>query len=176
MIPTEKNIHQILLREYRKQLRNFLLTTRFNNSTWNENVQYRKNHPKLGCIYCCPDQVSQAIPHDSVMFILEMNNDTNKIMGIGLVRNHAHMHKYAVYTEQMYNRYIYYGKHHIARNEMTENEERIMKVFDILCFTGNKHMKRGQGIKSFPVETLYKCSNTIDLVAFIGNMFKSRMQ
>jgi hypothetical protein len=75
----------------------------------------------------------------------------------------------------MYNRYIYHGKHHIARNQMTEYEERIMKVFDILCFTGNKHMKRGQGIKSFPIEMLYKCSRTLDLVSFICEMFKSRM-
>jgi hypothetical protein len=75
MIPTEQNIHQVFLREYRKQLRNFLLTTRFNNSTWNENVQYRKKHPKIGCIYCSPSPVSQAIPLESVMFILEMNND-----------------------------------------------------------------------------------------------------
>jgi hypothetical protein len=58
---------------------------------------------------------------------------------------------------------------------MTDEEERIMKVFDILCFTGNKHMKRGQGMKSFPIETLYKCKNTLDLVSFISEMFKTRM-
>jgi hypothetical protein len=104
-----------------------------------------------------------------------MNNDTNKIAGIGLVRNHAFMHKYSVYSEKTYNRYIYYGKNHIARENMNEEEERIMKVFDILCFTGNKHMKRGQGIKSFPIETLYKCKRTLDLVGFISEMFKTRI-
>jgi hypothetical protein len=119
--------------------------------------------------------VAKNIPMDTVLFVLEMNNDTNKIAGIGLVRNHAFMHKYNVYSEKTYNRYIYYGKMHIYRENMSEEEERIMKVFDILCFTGNKHMKRGQGIKSFPIETLYKCKNTLDLVSFIGQMFKTRM-
>jgi hypothetical protein len=175
MIPTEKNIHQMFLREYRKQLRNFLLTTRFNNSTWNENVQYRKTHPKIGCIYCCPDQVSQAIPIESVMFILEMNNDTNKIMGIGLVRNHAAINQYTVYEEGNYNRFVYTGKTRIDREEMSEQEEQVMKIFDILCFTGNRHMKRGQGLKSFPIDMLYRCSKRIDLVKFISEMFKTRL-
>jgi hypothetical protein len=164
------------LREYKSLMKQFVMTSRFNTATLKENRDFVENQPNIKCVYCSPDPIAQHIPIDSLMFVLEMNNDTNLISGIGLVRNHAHMHKYSVYKEQMYNRYIYYGKHHIARNEMNENEERIMKVFDILCFTGNKHMKRGQGIKSFPVETLFKCSNTIDLVAFIGNMFKSRMQ
>jgi hypothetical protein len=175
MIPTEKKLHQKNLQDYRSQLRNFLLTSRFNNSTWNENVQYRKSHPKLGCIYCCPDPVSQGIPHDSIMFILEMNNDTNKIMGIGLVRNNANINKYNVYEEGNYNRFVYIGKTRIDREEMSDQEEQIMKVFDILCFTGNRHMKRGQGLKSFPIDMLYRCSKRIDLVKFISEMFKTRL-
>ena len=175
MIPTDKKIHQKNVQEYRKQFRNFLLTSRFTNSTWSENEQYRKTHPKLGCIYCSPDPITQAIPQDSIMFILEMNNDTNKIMGIGLVKNHAFINQYSVYQEGNYNRYVYTGKTRIDREEMTAQEEQIMKVFDILCFTGNQHMKRGQGLKSFPTEMLYRCSKKIDLVKFISEMFKTRI-
>ena len=58
---------------------------------------------------------------------------------------------------------------------MTEEEEQIMKVFDILCFSGNKHMKRGQGLKSFPSDMLYKMSKRLDLVSYIGEMFKKRI-
>jgi hypothetical protein len=50
-----------------------------------------------------------------------------------------------------------------------------MKIFDILCFTGNRHMKRGQGLKSFPIDMLYRCSKRIDLVKFISEMFKTRL-
>jgi hypothetical protein len=161
--------------EYRQSLKQYIMTSRFNTQTLQENRDFVKKTSAVKCVYCCPDPIAKNIPMDTVLFVLEMNNDTNKIAGIGLVRNHAFMHKYNVYSEKTYNRYIYYGKMHIYRENMSEEEERIMKVFDILCFTGNKHMKRGQGIKSFPIETLYKCKNTLDLVSFIGQMFKTRM-
>ena len=142
--------------EYKKSLKHYIMTSRFNNLTMQENRNFIMKTPVLKCVYCCPDPVSKSIPSDAILFVLEMNNEINKIEGIGLVRNHAFMHKYNVYSERTYNRYIYYGKNHIDRKNMNEYEERIMKVFDILCFTGNKHLKRGQGMKSFPIDTLYK--------------------
>lgn len=175
IVPTELKIHKTCVQDYKNQLRNFILTSRFNESTWNENKEYRKTHSQISCVYCSPDPISQSIPNDSVMFILEMNNDTNEIMGIGLVRNHPILNKYHVYDNGNYNRYVYVGKNRIDRTDMTEKEEQIMKAFDILCFTGNRHMKRGQGLKSFPIDILYRCSKKVDLVKFISEMFKSRM-
>jgi len=170
----KKNYKKEVL-EFKKGLRHFLLTSRFNNSTWNENQIYRKKHPEIGCIYCSPIPIAVTIPKDSIIFILEMNNDENKILGIGMIKNNPNINKYSIYDEGNYNRYVFTGKHRIDRNEMTEEENRIMKVFDILCFTGNKHMKRGQGLKSFPVDMLYNCSKKLDLVQFIREMFKNRI-
>jgi ribosomal protein S13 len=175
MLPYEKQIHKQLVTDFKKEFRNFLLTSRFNNSTWSENEEFRKLHPTFNCIYCSPDPIAQNIPSDSVVFILEMNNDTNKIMGIGMIRNHPILNKYSVYDNGNYNRYVYTGKHRINREMMSEEEEQIMKIFDILCFKGNRHMKRGQGLKSFPVDMLYRCSKKLDLVKFIANMFKIRL-
>jgi hypothetical protein len=104
-----------------------------------------------------------------------MDNDQNKILGVGMVRNRASNKKHYVYTNGNYNRYVYTGAKRIHRADMTEEEDTIMRVFDILCFTGNRHMKRGQGLKSFPVDILYKCSVKIDLVGFIRDMFKRRI-
>jgi hypothetical protein len=104
-----------------------------------------------------------------------MNNDTNKIMGIGMIRNHPVLNKFFVYDNGNYNRYVYIGKNRISRTDMSEEEEKVMQIFDILCFQGNRHMKRGQGLKSFPVDMLYRCSKKLDLVKFIGNMFKIRL-
>ena len=175
MIPTEKKLHVLKIREYRKQFRNFLLTSRFNNDTWNQNEQYRSINRQIGYVYCSPDPVTQSIPSESIMFILEMNNETNHIMGIGMVRNHPIINKYRVYDNGNYNRYVFIGNMRIARKDMTENEDEIMRVFDILCFTGNRHMKRGQGLKSFPVDILYRCNKRLDLVQFISDMFKQRL-
>jgi hypothetical protein len=170
----KKSLIKKYILEYKKNLKNFLLTSRFTNSTWNENLLYKRNK-NIGCIYCSPDSITNSIPIDSIVFVLEMNNDTNKILGIGMIRNHPYISKFTVYNEGNYNRYVYIGKNRIDRTEMLEEEERIMKVFDILCFTGNKHMKRGQGLKSFPIEMLFKCSTKLDLVIFIKEMFKKRI-
>jgi len=175
-IITIKQVWKKQLSEYKKQQHKFLLTSRFNTHTWNENEAYRKRTGKIGCVYCSPDPVSRHIPSESIMFILEMNNDTNKILGIGMVRNSPTHNKLCVYQEGNYNRYIFIGNMRISRDDMTQEEEQIMKVFDILCFKGNKHMKRGQGLKAFPIDMLYRCSRRLDLVEFISKMFKDRLE
>jgi hypothetical protein len=151
-----------------------LLTSRFNDYTWSENAKYRDNYPKFGCIYCSPERISYRVPMNQWVFVLEMNNENNRIMGIGMVRNRPYNNTFMVYENQNYHRYQYVGKSRIDRAEMTEKEETIMKVFDILCFTGNKHQKRGHGLKMFPLDMLFRCSKVMDLVDFIYNMFVRR--
>lgn len=177
MVPqTNKQIHRKEVQNYKTQFRHFLLTSRFNNKTWSENEKYREeSSSKIGCIYCSPDCISKSIPVDSIMFILEMNNDTNKIMGIGMVRNRNSNKRHYVYDDGNYNRHVYIGQTRISREEMSADEEEVLQAFDILCFTGNRHMKRGQGLKSFPIDMLYRCKQRIDLVEFIRNMFKIRL-
>lgn len=165
-----------------KNRRQFLLTSRFgsykkNNiifNTWEENLQFRKKHPNIGCVYGSPDKISKIIPPDSILFILEMNNDINKIMGIGMVKNHPVTGRHSTYKDGNFNRFTFLGKYRIDRENMTEEEEKIMKAFDILCFTGNQHLKRGKGITAYPPQMLYNCIKIIDLVDFISNMFKTR--
>ena len=153
-----------------------IVTTRFTHTTWESNQQYRAKNNITGCIYGSPQEMSPKILNDSIVFVVEMNNDSNTIEGIGLVRNRAYLDKYYnIYKEGNYNRFVYVGKTRISRCDMTEEEEEVMKVFDILCFKGNKHMKRGHGLKSFPIEILYKCSKRLNLVNFISEMFKKRL-
>ena len=165
------------VQEYRKSLNQLILTSRFNDSTWDENRCFVHRNKNVGCVYCSPSPLSSTIPLDATLFMLEMNNDTNKILGIGLVKNHPRVQKYSVYDNGNYNRYSFIGKNRIDRDDMTEEEEQIMCVFDILCFTGNTHMKRGQGLKLFPIEMLFKIKlmTHTDLVEFIRDMFRRRM-
>ena len=169
-------------KQFLENRRSFLLTSRFgsykkNNiifDTWEENKKFREKNPNLGCIYGSPDKIAKTIPIDSILFILEMNNDINKIMGIGMVKNHPITGKYNTYKDGNFNRYLFLGKYRIDREEMTEEEEKIMKAFDVLCFTGNQHLKRGKGITAYPPYMIFKCIKIIDLVEFISNMFKKR--
>lgn len=165
---------EVYLKDYKKNLKNYLMTSRFNNNTLRENLNYRLKN-KLECIYCSPIKTSPQIQLDRIMFVLEMNNDENRIIGIGMVRNHPIMNKYRVYKNENYNRFVFVGKNRIDRNEMSEKEEVIMKILDIFCFKGSNHMKRGHGLQMFPIETLYKCLKKLDILDFIGNMFKKRI-
>jgi hypothetical protein len=165
-----------IIEDYRSRLNKHIITSRFTNATWSENETFRSKNKNVGCIYCTPELIASNIPLDTILFVFEMNNDTNKIIGIGLVRNRATCGLYNVYADGNYNRYVYTGKMRISRTDFTEQEEKVFNVIDKMLFTGTRHMKRGHGLKAFPIKTLYECSEKkIDLVNYISTMFKSRM-
>lgn len=166
--------HKVHIREFKRQLRTRIITSRFSNETWAENAQFRAKNTQVGCVYCSPTMLSHDIAHESVVFVLEMNNDTNQIMGIGMVRNKPIVGKYALYRNTDYNMFVYIGKMRIAREDMTPEELEIMRFFDTTCFRGERHMKRGCGLTMYPVEILYKCSLVFDLTEFVRCMFKRR--
>ena len=139
----------------------FLCVTRFNNVTWNENKRYRENNQIAGCIYPCPVRIGEKIPLESNIIVFEMNNETNTIMGIGMVRNYLRMdRRYKVYSSTTgnnnanYNRYVYQGKKYIPRESLsTEGLTELGKI-EQLVFKGKGHIKRGQGIQMIPQKKL----------------------
>lgn len=154
-----------------------IMTTRFNTQTIVENREFCQKQNKK-CIYATAEPVSQSILPGDIMMVLEMNNDTNTIVGIGLLKNKGYFNQHHIYSDPKYNQFSYVGNNHIVRSSMTAEEDQIMKVFDNLCFKGYGHLKRLRGIKSFPsykLHNIYKMLN-IDLVAFIAQMFKTRIQ
>ena len=103
------------------------------------------------------------------MFVLEMNNDTNRIAGIGLVRNHHFNYKYSVYENKAYHRYIYIGHYHIERKSMTVEEEVLMKYLDNKCFRGNRNKTR---LALFPCPLLRYWSKKVDIVEKLNKCLK----
>jgi hypothetical protein len=164
-------------RDYVNNLKQHIVTTRFNNDTWNQNKEYRKQHKSFGCIYGSPDQVSSQYKEKEVMFVLEMNNNENKIMGIGMVANICHVKKYRIYQDDNYNRYAYVGKYRIDRGNVRDEDKFIFELFERLCFYGAGHQKKLPGIKGFPVDRLFKVKKNkdLDLVDYIKEMFKREM-
>jgi hypothetical protein len=163
------------LKHYKNTLQYTLATTRFTNATWNENSKFREKNPNAKCAYLLPIPISRNIPMDSAVFVLEMNNDKNQIMGIGMIKNHAIYGKYEIYENRNYNRFSYIGKWRIDVSEMNSEEREILKLFEAMCFKGANHSKRGQGITAFPLKLMYKCSPHVDLTNYIKRMFKKRM-
>ena len=170
----DEKLERKRIRNYKKDQRSFLLTSRFNTETREQNRLYRERKNPNGCIYCAPSTISEQIPNGAKLMVLEMDNDNNQIFAIGLLANRSYIKQFMVYDNMDYNRYNYVGKHRIKREDMTEKEEEIMKAFDTLCFKGNMHMKRGQGLKAFPLKIIMRCSRVIDLVKFVEDMFRTR--
>jgi hypothetical protein len=158
--------------------RYYLMTIRYNNETLKEMQNYCETGAPRGvkCIYGCPKMVSNCVIKDSIMMVLEMNNDENRIEGIGMVRNtvQENMSRVAMHDDGNLNRFIYMGSKHIKRSEMTKEEEEVFAAFDVICFRGYNHQKRGHGIMIFPMDVIEKCKAVMDLQEFTYNMFKNR--
>ena len=101
-----------------------IASTRFNTKTWIENESWREKNQWKGCIYGTPTKTKDELMPMGLMVILEMHNNENKIMGLGLVRNAVVINKhYKIYSEGNYNRYTYMSKYRIDRKSMTEEEK-----------------------------------------------------
>ena len=125
-----------------------LMVTRFNNDTWYENERWRKNNNFQGCIYNSPVHIREDIPLMITIYVIEMNNDKNEIMGIGKIINKVYTdRRYRIYSDENYNRYTYRGKYSISRESIVEAGfgEQLLKLEKRL-FKGKTHLKRGQGI------------------------------
>lgn len=147
-----------------------IATTRFNNNTWIENKRWRENKNIASMVYGFPKTIPQIIPVNSMIFIMDMNNDTNQVIGISLIRNNRILKGvYNVYNDNNYNRYIYKTQYRINRDEMNEKELDFIKKFDLLLFKGKSHLKRGQGVTKIP-DKLLQTTNEKNLL-FLKHMF-----
>ena len=159
-----------------------LATTRFNNSTIQEQRSYVENHKIQGCIYGSPIRIKENIPVKSHLFLLEMNNSTNKIVGFGYIKNYVYMDKYyKIYNDGNYNRYVYKGNVHIKCEEFSEKEAKIIECLEYYLFYTPYHSKRGQGICEIPKwlkENKYKFdfSKAIKMMFLKRNLIKKPLK
>ena len=147
-----------------------IATTRFNNDSFIENQRWRERNEWSGCIYGTPIKIKENIIPSSDVFIIEMNNDENKIMGIGLIKNSLSIPSKRIYSSGNYNRYTYKGKQRINRNEFNEEHQKVIEILETLLFKGSRHLKRGQGICVIPNWILH--NKHIDFIKYFKQMFK----
>ena len=163
------------IRLYEKNLPIFILTSRFNNYYWNINKTFR-NDNAIKCIYGSPIEISNKIEYNKKCFVLEMNNDTNKIMGIGFIVNYPHYNKYKIYGDRN-DRYVYKSNKwisllpHPPSNEINKDLSLMIEVLEQLCFYGNEHLKRGNGLKCFPIKYLYRLEPHLNILKILIDIF-----
>ena len=139
-----------------------IVSTRYNDITWQENINHRKKNNLDGCIYGAPHMLSDKILVDSLVFVVEMNNSLNRIEGIGLMKNNIRLDKYiSVYKDGNYNRYVYKGNYHIDREVIIRHNSLLVDIFDYILFKEKTHLKRGAGFTTIPEKLLNhkKCQN-----------------
>jgi len=150
-----------------------VVTSRFNNETRDTNYAYRKKHG-FACMYCTPLELSPHILYNTPVFVIEMNNFTNKIEGIGLIRNKPETKKYyKVHSDSNTNRYTYIGDYFIYRETMDDYNSHFVYALEEILFKGYTHSKRGTGLTRFPTRFLkLNIDNTgIDIVKEIKELF-----
>jgi len=131
-----------------------VVTSRFNNETLFANYEYREKHG-FHCIYCCPSELSCKISYGKPVFVIEMNNSTNKIEGIGLIKNIPETKKYyKVHSDGNTNRYIYIGKYFIDRSTIDYYNSPLVHALEEILFKGYTHSKRGAGLTIIPPKAL----------------------
>lgn len=145
----------------------YICTTRFNNKTYIENLQWKMENSFYGCIYGSPHRISINIAPYKKLIVIEMNNTTNQIMGIGCIENYViTKKKYIVYKEHKYNRYIYKGNYWIGRQNI---DELVLDQLEYILFKTSSHDKRLRGITRVSV---HKLGYIIDDVFYIGDKVK----
>jgi hypothetical protein len=120
-----------------------LACTRFNNKTWQEYQNWKNTYQQtyeqiyqrpLKCIYGTPREISNTkIPPQARILVIEMNNDENKIEGIGEIINQTASEVYktvgsgcrpikfnTLFSDRNYTRYIYIGNTRYASREELE--------------------------------------------------------
>jgi hypothetical protein len=137
-----------------------ILTTRFSNYGIKENRVWRDEHGlNTSCVYGTPVMITHHVMDDAYAFVIEMNNDKNKVEGIGLIRNKVCEQRYRrIHSDPNLNRYSYEGEYRvdvsqIGHHEDDEDDEyykKLIQTLEVLLFKGKRHSKRSIGISRIP--------------------------
>tara|TARA_B100001142_G_C14316515_1_gene648674 strand:+ start:1252 stop:1956 length:705 start_codon:yes stop_codon:yes gene_type:complete len=134
-----------------------LYTTRFNSFTYQQNRRYKENMGFYGSIYSTTLPFPPSAPTDKYIFIIDMNNTTNQIMGFGFLKNKlAAKQKLWIYDEPSFNNCVYKSNFYIPISEIDNPKWSafIENEFEKCLFYGKAHQKRGGSFSRFPIKKL----------------------
>jgi hypothetical protein len=152
-----------------------IVTTRFNQATWEQNCDWRRQNQWEGCIYGSPTRMKDSIGPGAAVAVIEMNNQTNRVEGIGLLANRVVCDKrYAIYEWGNYNRFVYRGRYRIDRRDMSDDEAIFIEKMERILFWGLGHLKRGHGMTRLPRKTMER--SDLNVTASINKMFTDRFK
>ena len=126
----------------------------FNAKTWKENETWRESRGYKGCVYGV-DKRTESIPYGEPIIVIEMNNDTDEIMGIGKIMNVLREeNRSMIYDDENYNRIVYRGEKRSCRKELLISNKDKIEYLERILFKGSRHFKRGHGVIKIPHDRL----------------------
>ena len=140
-------------------------TARFTDKTYKENLKWKQRKDWTGCIYGFDKKLPTTVNNNDYVFIIEMNNDKNEIMGIGLIQNvYIPSNRSRIYESHTWNRYVYKGEYHISREKLLNLEKGtlIIKLLETILFYGSRHFKRSQGCTILSFDRISTCQHKRD--------------
>lgn len=143
-----------------------IYTTRFDSYTYLENFRYKNNMDFNGSLYGTTLKLPSKVSLEKYVFVLDMNNTINKIMGIGLIKNIISKEQnIKIYKNQAFNNFIYKSNYYLPlidiqnNNQYYENikpewKKYIIDEFESILFYGKTHLKRGGPFMQFPIKKI----------------------
>jgi hypothetical protein len=134
-----------------------LYTTRFNSHTYMQNTRFKENLGFRGSLYSTMLPFPANAPTDKYVFMVDMNNTTNKIMGFGFIKNKlAAVQKMRMYDDPSFNNCIYKSNFYIPIGDIDNPKwmEFIETEFERVMFYGKSNLKRGSSFTRFPIKKL----------------------
>ena len=148
-----------------------IYTTRFKNDTFIQNqrmkhnvFEYNDSCKQHGSLYSTMLPFPKNTSDHKYLFILDMNNETNTIMGIGFLKNILSRNQdLNIYDDPSFNNYIYKSMFYIPICDLNQNYceniepswiEFIKKEFIQCLFYGKSNLKRGGSFSRFPMKKL----------------------
>ena len=131
-----------------------LASTRFNSKTFEEREHYRILH-RIVCIYGTPLLIKTSVPLNTLLFVVEMNNEKNQIEGVGAIRNKVDRKRHRVFSDYSYNRFTYRGNYRLTREQLKEADADMVAMLEMILFKGKSHAKRQCGITLISSKVLH---------------------
>jgi hypothetical protein len=120
--------------------------------------------------------LSDNIIDNSILFIIEMNNDTNTVEGIGLIRNNTGILKRLnIHSDGKFNRYSYTSKYRVDNEYLKTNNIKLLLFLETILFKNKTHVKRGCGIQRVPIKllSLYDMNVVYSICNIFNNVYNS---
>lgn len=133
-----------------------LACTRFNTDTYAENREYRKkmNWP---AIYGTPIPLCERYICERFIYVLEMNNDTNRLEGISIMHTRRVVDRqYRIHANTDYNWNVYKGLRWIGHDAIERGDSALLEQLELMLFYGRSHMKRMLGITVLSSHVFYQ--------------------